>query len=95
MLFRSLPEDHLSTIEDQRLRAGGDVNLFVAYPDTFTLVTMTNGEGDGNEGDAADVHPDSTIDMVLYWLREQPAAKGSIKVGVDVLSDVKDFDYAL
>ena len=88
----ALPDDAVADVEAQRERLGGVANLFVAYPDKLILLNMVPTI---EVYDVADVHPNSTIDMVLGWLRARPEETGTIRVGITVSQDVRELEYAL
>lgn len=72
----ALPDDTMGNIEARRDRIGRDVNIVVAFPERMTIVAMR----DGNSVDPAPVSADSTIEMLVAWLRVNPDQIPSIRI---------------
>lgn len=89
----ALPSDSVATLDARLARAGGSANIFVAYPEKLMLVAARDEHLDD---DVADIHPDSTVDMMILWLKSTPKGTGSIRVG-EVVADaprVEEMEYA-
>lgn len=85
-----LPEDTVGDMEERRSRVGRDANVVVAYPDRMVLIAMR----DAVRENAAEVHPDSPMDMLVIFLREHPDENPAIRVGARMAPRIEDLAYA-
>lgn len=85
-----LPEDTVGDMEERRGRVGRDVNVVVAYPERMVLIAMR----DAIREDAAEVHPDSAMDMLVLFLREHHGETPAIRIGTVDAPLIEDLAYA-
>lgn len=85
-----LPDDSVGDMEQRRNRVSRDANIVVAYPERMVLIAMR----DAVREDPAEVHPDSTMDMLVEYLRTHPDAAPAIRVGTLSAPLVEDLEYA-
>ena len=85
-----LPDETVADMEDRRDRIGRDCNVIVAFPDRMTLIAMRDGIRD----DPAEVHPDSTMEMLVYYLKNNPDTVPAIRVGSSTAPLLEELAYA-
>lgn len=85
-----LPDDSVGDMEARRSRVGRDANVIVAYPDRMVLIAMR----DAVREDAAEIHPDSPMDMLVIFLRAHPDETPAIRVGTEASRRIEDLAYA-
>lgn len=86
----ALPDELVTDMEERRSRISREVNVVVAYPDRMVLIAMRDGDSD----DPAEIHPDSTMDMLVYYLRNTSVATPSIRIGNASAPLLEDLAYA-
>jgi len=85
-----LPNDTVGDMEARRDRISRDVNVVVAYPDRMVLIAMRDAVRD----DAAEVSPDSDMEMLVLFLRQHPDSTPAIRVGTVEAPLIEDLAYA-
>jgi hypothetical protein len=86
----ALPNDTVADIDDRRSRMSRDANVVVAYPERMVLIAMRDGVRD----DPAEIHPDSTMDMLVYYLKNNPEDVPAIRVGSRTAPRIEELAYA-
>lgn len=86
----ALPEDTVGDMEERRNRVSRDVNVVVAYPDRMVLIAMR----DGVREDPAEIHPDSTMDMLVLYLKSSTESVPAIRVGSRTAPKIEELAYA-
>ena len=86
----ALPEDTVADTEDRRNRVGRNANVVVAYPERMVLIAMRDGVND----DPAEVHPDSSMDMLVLFLKNNPEDIPAIRVGSRTAPRIEELAYA-
>lgn len=86
----ALPEDSVGDMEERRQRVSRDVNVVVAYPDRMVLIAMR----DGVREDPAEIHPDSTMDMLVFYLKRSTDPVPAIRVGSRTAPKIEELAYA-
>lgn len=89
-LVVALPEDTVADMEERRNRISRDVNVVVAYPERMVLIAMRDAVRD----DPAEIHPDSTMDMLVYYLKNSGEQMPAIKVGSKTAPRLEELAYA-
>jgi hypothetical protein len=86
----ALPDDTVSDVEDQRDRISRDANIVVAYPERMVLIAMREAVRD----DPAEIHPDSTIDMLVLYIKSHSEEVPAIRVGSKTAPRIEELAYA-
>lgn len=89
-LVVALPDDTVADMEERRNRISRDVNVVVAYPERMVLIAMRDAVRD----DPAEIHPDSTMDMLVYYLKNSGEKTPAIKVGSKTAPRLEELAYA-
>lgn len=85
-----LPEETVADMEDRRNRISRDVNVVVAYPERMVLIAMRDAVHD----DPAEIHPGSTMDMLVFYLRNSAGEDvPAIRVGSVAAPHVEELAY--
>lgn len=85
-----LPEETVADMEDRRNRLSRDSNVVVAFPDRMVVIAMRDGIRD----DPAEVHPESTMEMLVYYLKSNPETTPAIRVGKTTAPLIEELAYA-
>ena len=87
----ALPNETVAEMEERRNRLSRDVNVVVAYPERMVLIAMRDAVRD----DPAEIHPDSTMDMLVHYLRNSGSNDvPSIRIGSTTAPRLEDLAYA-
>jgi hypothetical protein len=86
----ALPDDTVADMEERRNRIGRDVNIVVAYPERMVLIAMR----DAVREDPAEIHPDSTMDMLVFYVRNHSEDSPAIRVGSKTAPRIEELAYA-
>lgn len=86
----ALPDDTVAEMEERRNRISRDVNVVVAYPERMVLIAMRDAVRD----DPAEIHPDSTVDMLVLYLRSAGEQVPAIKIGSRTAPKIEELAYA-
>jgi hypothetical protein len=86
----TLPDDTVSDMEDQRNRVSRDANIVVAYPERMVLIAMRDAVRD----DPAEIHPDSTMDMLVVYIKSHTDDVPAIRVGSKTAPRIEELAYA-
>lgn len=86
----TLPDDTVADMEASRERISRDANVVVAYPERMVLIAMR----DGVHEDPAEIHPDSTMGMLVYYLKNSGEQVPAIRVGAKTAPLLEELAYA-
>jgi hypothetical protein len=86
----TLPDDTVADMEERRNRISRDVNVVVAYPERMVLIAMRDAVRDN----PAEIHPDSTMDMLVLFLKTTSDEKPAIRVGSKTAPRLEELAYA-
>jgi hypothetical protein len=86
----ALPEDTVSDMDERRNRISRDVNVVVAYPERMVLIAMR----DSVRENPAEIHPDSTMDMLVLYLKSSSEVVPAIRVGSRTAPRIEELAYA-
>lgn len=86
----AMPDDSVADMEERRNRISRDINVVVAYPERMVLIAMRDAIRD----DPAEIHPDSTMDMLVFYLKNAPQEVPAIRVGSKTAPRIEELAYA-
>lgn len=86
----TLPDDTVADMEDRRNRMSRDANVVVAFPERMVLIAMRDVARDN----PAEIHPDSTMEMLVYYLQHSSEEVPAIRIGAKTAPRVEELAYA-
>lgn len=86
----ALPDDTVADMEERRNRISRDANVVVAYPERMVLIAMRDAVRD----DPAEIHPDSTMDMLVNYIKYNSETIPAIRIGSVTAPRIEELAYA-
>ncbi len=85
-----LSDDTVGEMEERRNRIGRDANVVVVYPERMVLIAMRDAQRDN----PAEINPDSSMDMLVLYLKQSGEDVPAIRVGAKTAPRVEELAYA-